>query len=65
MEIEHEIISMIILHLSLIQEEHLSVTGKVCAQSAGLPLRRLSLPRKSVNRLTDWLDMTIIVLMGL
>ena len=41
------IISTVILPLLLIQEKKLSVSGKSLCTSAGLLLRRLSLPRKS------------------
>ena len=53
MEIGYEIISTAILSLPLIQVEQLSVTGE---------RNRLgSLSRNSVVRLTDRLDMTIVV----
>ena len=38
----------------------LSVTGERCALNTGCPLR-LTLPRKSVVRVTDRLDMTLAV----
>ena len=38
--------------------------AKVCARSAGEPLRSLSLPRKSVVRLADHPDMTVDVYHG-
>ena len=38
--------------------------AKVCARSTGEPLRRSSLPRKSVVRLTDRPDMTLDVNRG-
>ena len=38
------------------------IVAKGCALSISLPLEGLSLPRKSMARLTDWhLDMTIVV----
>ena len=46
--------------LSLIQEGHLSVTGESMVNRLG----GLSLPRKSVVRLTDRPDMTIAVYRG-
>ena len=53
-EIDHEIISLVILSLPLIQEGHLSVTGEKHVH-LGLDnhLGDLSQPRKSVSRLTD------------
>ena len=60
MAIDGEIISTAILSLPLIQVEQLPVTGErmheVLVNCLGL-----SLPRKSVVRLTDRLDMTIVV----
>ena len=55
-EIDHEIVSAVILLLPLIQEGLLSV----CERSTGEPLIQ-SLPRKSVVGLTDSLNMTIAV----
>ena len=52
----HEIISTAILSLSLIQVGQLSVTGERMVNRL-----RLSLPRKSVVRWTDSIDMTIAV----
>ena len=59
-EIGHEIISMAILSLPLIQVGQLSVTGKrMCTyNSPGNCLG--SLPRNSLVTLTDRLDMTIV-----
>ena len=49
-EIDHEIFPTVILSLPLIQEGQLSVSGeRMCTIS----LRGLSLPSKSVVRLTD------------
>ena len=56
-EIAHEIISMVILLLQLIQEGMLSVTSKK-AQSTALSQ---ACPGKSVVRWTDCPDMTIAV----
>ena len=56
-EIHHEIISVVILPLPLIQERQMSVSEKVCA------LSNLSLPRNSVVRLTDCCYMTEILLL--
>ena len=61
MAIDHELIA-VILPLQLIQEGQFSVTGKNMCASTGKPLRGLSMPKKSVSRLTDMLDMTSIVL---
>ena len=47
------------------QEGQLSVSGKSRCTSTGEPLRELSLPRKSVSRSTDQLNMTITGLTGL
>ena len=47
------------LPLSQIQEGQLSVSSRSMCTSTGLLLRGLSLPRKSVSRLTDWLDMIL------
>ena len=55
-ETGNEIISMAILSLPLIKVKQLSVTGKVLVNCLGL-----SLPRKSVVRLMDCLDMPIAV----
>ena len=57
MEIDHEIISTVIL-LPLIPEWLVSVTTKVCTQSTGKRLSQ-ACPGKSVVRLTDRRDMTI------
>ena len=51
--------STVILTLSLIQEEQLSVPGERL-----YTLRGLSLLRKIGVRFTDWLDMTLTVLTG-
>ena len=51
-EIDHEIISVVILPLPLIQEGHLSVT------------RELSLPKKKCEYVNVWLDMTLSALTG-
>ena len=53
MEIGHEILSTAILSLPLIQVGQLSVTGK--------RMFDLSLPRKSVDSLTDRLNTSVIV----
>ena len=53
-----------LLPLPLFQEEQMSVTGESICTSFAKPLRRLSLPRKSVSRLTDQLDMTLTMLTG-
>ena len=55
MEIDHEIFSAVILLLTLIQEGLLSVT----IESMCMKYWLTSLPRKSVVRLTDHLDITI------
>ena len=47
-EIDHEIFSLIILSLLLIQEGKLSVFGRRMCIGTGKLLRGLSLPRKSV-----------------
>ena len=60
LEIDHEIISTVILLLPLIQEEQESVTGKSICTSTGQRLRRLSLPLKSVSRLTDQPDLNSV-----
>ena len=61
-EIGHEIISTAILSLPPIQVGQLSVTGERCALSTcTVNHLGLSLPRKSVVRLTDRLGMTIVV----
>ena len=49
-EIAHEIFSMVILSLLLIQEGQLSVSGIKNAHNTGLPLRGVSLPSKCVVR---------------
>ena len=64
MEIDHAMISTIILALPLIKEGQLSVTGESMCTSTGLWLRGLSLSREGVKRLTDWLDKTFTVLTG-
>ena len=63
MEIGHEIISTAILSLLLIQVGQLLVTGERMFTKYVLILNSLclSLPRKTVDRLTDRLDMTIVV----
>ena len=45
-EIDHEIFSMVIFSLLLIQKGQLSISGKRMCTSTGLPLRGLHLPRK-------------------
>ena len=64
MKIDHEIISMaILLSLPVIQVGQLSVIGKrMCTV---VNCFGISLPRKSVDRLTDRLDMTIVVYWGI
>ena len=61
-EIDHEIFSMVILSLPLIQEGKLSV---ICEKNVHRVLVNhligLSLPRKSVIRLTDCPNMTLAV----
>ena len=52
----HKIISNAIFSLPLIQVRQLSVTGEKQVNHLGL-----SLPRKSVARFTDHLDMIIVV----
>ena len=59
-EIGHEIISTAILSLPLIQVGQLSVTGERMCTYYWLTCLG-SLPRNSVVRLTDSLDMTIVV----
>ena len=59
MQIDHEIISMTFLLLPLTEERQLSFTGETMCTGS------LSLPRNNVSRLTDWLDMTLIVLTGM
>ena len=49
-EIDHEIFSMVILSLPLIQEGQFSVSGKRMCTSTGYLLRGLSLPSKRVVR---------------
>ena len=54
MEIDHEIISLVILLFPLIQEGQLSGTGKgMCTLTLDNCLGDLSLSRNSVTRLTD------------
>lgn len=55
-EIVHEISSMAIVPLLLFQEGHLLVTSVVLVDSLG----SLSLPRKCVSWLIEWLNVTII-----
>ena len=55
-EIGHEIISMAVLFLPVFHVGPLSVTGERTASTKGQ-----SLPRKSLVRLTDRLDLTIVV----
>ena len=50
--------------LPLFQEESCQLLAKVCARSTGYHLGGLSLPRKSVVRLTDRPDMTLEVYRG-
>ena len=55
----------VILHFQLIQEGQLSVTGKSKHTKYWLPIQRTKyMPRKSGGRLTDWLDITLLVLSG-
>ena len=61
MEIGHEIISTAILSLLLIQVGKLSVTGQKNVRFVVVNSLGLSLPRNSVVKLTDRLDMTIVV----
>ena len=56
-EIDNEIISKVILPLLLFQEGQLSVTGK-CMCTKYCLTTELSLPMKSVNRLSAQLHMT-------
>ena len=64
-EIDNEIISKVILSLPLIQEGHLVSYWQNCVHKVLVNhLRGLSLPRKSVSRLTDMLFMTLTVLLG-
>ena len=66
METDDEIISTAILALSLIQEEQLSFTGKsVCTKYWLTANCSVGLSLPSVSRLTDRLDMTLVVLTGL
>ena len=51
--IDLEFISMVILHLLLIQEGQLSVTDESMCTSTGYLLRGQSLSKGSVSRLTD------------
>ena len=55
MEIDHEIISLVILSLPLLQEGQLSVTGESMCTKYWLTalIGELILPKKSVSRLTD------------
>ena len=55
MEICHEIISTTILSIPLIQARKLSVSGQRMVNRLG------GLPRNHVVRITDHLDMTIVV----
>ena len=56
---------LVILHFLLIQEGQLSVTGKSKRTKYWLPIQRTKyMPRKSGGRLTDWLDITLLVLTG-
>ena len=61
MEIGHEIISTAFLSLLLIQVGQLSVTGKRMCTKVLVNHLGLNLPRKSVVRLTDCLNITIVV----
>ena len=65
MEANHEIFSTIILSLPLMQEGQLSVTGKGIGTVLVNCLEGLSLPRKNIVRLTDQVDITLLVLTGL
>ena len=60
-KIGHEIISSAIVSLLLIQLGQLSVTGERMCFKDWLKGLDLSLPKKSVVRLIDRLDMTILV----
>ena len=65
MAIDYEIIFMVIPSLWLIQEgQLLMVTGRDMCTCTCKPLRELSLPRKSVNRSADQLNMTLTVSTG-
>ena len=64
-EIDHEIISMTILPLLLIQEGQLSVTGASMCTKYWLTAQGTKPPQEKVSRWTDWLDMTLTVLTGL
>ena len=59
MEVDHGIISKAILSIMLIQVGQLSVTGERMCTKYWLRNRLGSLPRNSVVRITDCLDMTI------
>ena len=61
MEIGHEIIFTVILSQLLIQVGQLSVTGERMYTYLLVSRLGLSLPWKSVVRLTDHLNMTIVV----
>ena len=61
LEIGHEMISMAILPLLLIQAGQLSVTSERMCKKVLVKRLGLSLPRKSVVRLIDRLDMTIAI----
>ena len=51
--------------MSIVEDEDsCQLIAKVCARSTAKRLGGLSLPRSSVSRLTDLLDMTLIVLTG-
>ena len=64
MEIDHEIISTAILLLPLIQEGQLPVSFEYENLVLINRLGGLSLPRNNASRLTDRLDMTLIVSTG-
>ena len=61
MEVGHEIISTVLLSLPLIKVEQLSVNTGERMYTALVNHLGLNLLRKSVARLTDCLDMTIVV----
>ena len=63
-KIDHKIFCMVILLFPLIKKGCYQLQPKVCAPSTGLPLS-VNLPRKKdVIRLTDHLDLTLAVGLG-
>ena len=53
---------LVILHFLLIQKGQLSVSGKSKRTKYWSPIQRTKyIPRKSGVRLTDWLDITLLV----